>query len=452
MNALDWVAKWADYTPDKIALTSYDTDENYTYEAVNRYANRLKSVFLTLGVKAGDRVAVLAGHGLEYIIILCACQRMGAILVPLNYRLSAHELSRLISDCSPRLFIYDANKNYPLEQLQLQQFTTASIQRIKSYYKSYQKLTTGDDEIKENHPLFIFYTSGTTGAPKGVIYTNKMMFWNSLSTSMQLGITYNDTTINVLPPYHTSGWNVFITPLLHQGGHIGITEKFEPEKTLRLLERNETTLFIALPTMLYMMQRTSVFKTVHLEKLRYIVSGGEAISPELSFHWKKEKNVYIRPGYGLTEAGPGITSLHHKKVLLKPSSIGKPNFYIDLKIVDQQGKEVRGNAIGELCIKGNAVTPGYWNNSVKTKDKIKKGWLHTGDLACKDNDGYLYLKGRKDDMYISGGENIYPQEIEWFLEQLPDIRKAVVLSIKDKKWGACGIAFVTVTHRDVSVA
>ena len=446
MNALDWIAKWADDMPGKIALSSYDTGEKYTYKEVDTYANRLKCKFSELGIREGDRIAVLAEHGLEYIIIYAACQRMGAILVPLNYRLSGSELSRLIPDCSPQLFLYSEKQEHQLEQLPLKNITSLSLRYIKDHYKTPDETPAEPYKIKEDQPLFIFYTSGTTGSPKGVIYTNKMLFWNSLSTSMQLGITYNDITLNTLPPYHTSGWNVFVTPLLHKGGHIGMVEKFDAERTLHLLEETRTTLFMALPTMLLMMQNTPVFSTVHLRELRYIVSGGEAVKPGLIAHWKREKNIAIRPGYGLTEAGPGITSLHHDIALLKPNSIGKPNFYLDVKLIDPQGKTVAENQVGELCIKGKAVTPGYWNNSVQTKDKLKKGWLHTGDLACKDKDGYLYLKGRKDDMYISGGENIYPQEIELLLEQLQGVKKAVVLSARDEKWGACGMAFVAMEN------
>ena len=207
---------------------------------------------------------------------------------------------------------------------------------------------------------------------------------------------------------------------------------------------------MALPTMLLMMQKTPVFKDVNLKKLRYIISGGEKVSSELVSFWKNEKNIYIRPGYGLTEAGPSITSLHHKMAELKPNSIGKPNFYLDIKIVNKDGEIVKVNEVGELCIKGDIVTPGYWNNSVKTSSKIKKGWLFTGDFAYSDEEGFLYMKGRKNDMYISGGENIYPQEIEAHLEQIKDIKKAVVLSVKDKKWGECGIAFVTSANKDLS--
>lgn len=451
MNTLDWIAKWADYTPNKIALTSYDSGEQYSYSNLNTYANNLVEKFIKIGLQEGDRVAVLAEHGLEYIVLLTACQRLGIILVPLNYRFAVTEIQKLILDCTPSLFIYSDNHKYTFEELSIKSKHIFNIKDVRHFYFNASKnLQTRVYNIKEDNPLFIFYTSGTTGKPKGVIYTNKMLFWNSLNTSMQLGITFRDSTINTLPPYHTSGWNVFLTPLLHKGAHIGMLEKFDATKVLQLLESNKTTLFMALPTMLLMMQRATHFKTVHLKKLRYIISGGEKVPPELVSHWKAEKNIYIRPGYGLTEAGPSITSLHHKMAQLKPNSIGKPNFYLQTKIIDKNGNVSKPHTIGELCVKGDIVTPGYWNNSVKTNANIKKGWLFTGDFAYKDNDGYLYIKGRKNDMYISGGENIYPQEIEAHLESINTIKKAVVLSVKDEKWGECGIAFVTATHKHLT--
>tara|TARA_R110002073_G_scaffold279026_1_gene443115 strand:- start:391149 stop:392648 length:1500 start_codon:yes stop_codon:yes gene_type:complete len=451
LNTLDWIAKWADYTPDKTALTSYDSNEKYSYATLDTYANRLTNKFAELGLEEGDRIAVLAQHSLAYIVLFSACQRMGIILVPLNYRLSTNEINKLIIDCIPSLLIYHPSYEEKIDTQVNHNIKTLTLDLIKYHYKKSIPITQSDYVIKEDNPLFIFYTSGTTGNPQGVIYTNKMLFWNSLNTSMQLGITFKDSTLNILPPYHTSGWNVFITPLLHKGAHIGMLEKFDAEKTLCLLALNETTLFMALPTMLQMMQQTQVFKEVNLSNLRYIISGGEEVSPEVINHWYEIKKVSIRPGYGLTEAGPSITSLHHDMAQLKPNSIGKSNFYLNIKIVNPLGKQVKTNEIGELCIKGNVVSPGYWNNSVKTNSKIKNGWLHTGDMVYKDQEGYLFLKGRKDDMYISGGENIYPQEIQTVLEQFKGIDKAIILSTKDPKWGRCGIAFVTTANKDILI-
>jgi fatty-acyl-CoA synthase len=451
MNTLDWIAKWADYTPDKIAVTSHDDQQSYTYATIHHYANHLVNHLISINIQEGDRIAVLAEHGPFYVILFSACQRLGAILTPLNYRLSQAEIKELIDDCRPSLLIYSKAQETKINYIALDIPFYDVSELIIIFKGDEQPIFYIKKEIKENNPLFLFYTSGTTGTPKGVLYTNKMLFWNSLNTSMQLGITFKDSTINALPPYHTSGWNIFITPLLHKGAHIGMVRKFDAEQVLYLLEENKTTLFMALPTMLMMMQKTVLFQKAKLNDLRYIISGGEMVSFELVSYWKTEKNIDIRPGYGLTEAGPSITSLHHEMVLLKPNSIGKPNFYLSIKIIDEKGKRLKENEIGELCIQGDVITPGYWNNSVATRDKIKDGWLYTGDLVCSDAEGYLYLKGRKDDMYISGGENIYPQEIEFCIEKLIGIKEALVLPIKDKKWGSCSISFVTCNNALITI-
>lgn len=452
MNSLDWIGKWADYTPSERALTSCDSNESYTYSQLDRYAGRLVEKLTTsLNINEGDRVAVLAEHGLDYIVLFCACQRIGAILVPLNYRMSAVELQVMIKDAGPKLLLYSDKQVEVFKDLELE----ASLDCIKMsmlnyYYKQDIVITPKKYHIKEHNPLFIFYTSGTTGKPKGVIYTNKMMFWNSLNTSMRLGITFKDATLNTLPPYHTSGWHIFVTTLLHKGAHVYMLEKFDAEQVLCLLELNKITLFIALPTMLIMMQKTPVFDQVSLKKIRFIITGGENIPSEMVKLWYNEKKIFIRPGYGLTEAGPSVTSLHHNDAISKPNSIGKPNFYLDIKIVNDKGEEVRTNEIGELCIKGEIVTPGYWNSSAKTHTKIKDGWLYTGDYVCKDIEGFLYLKGRKHDMYISGGENIYPKEVEIVLKDYKYIKESVVFSVKDEKWGQCGVAFVTITQKSIT--
>jgi fatty-acyl-CoA synthase len=451
MDSLDWIGKWADYTPLKTAVVSHESNEVFRYKDLDEYANNLSVHFEKLKLTEGDRIAILAEHGPFYIILLACCQRMGLILTPLNYRLAPFEITHLLEDCNPKLLIYSETFVEKLDYNSCKNIPNQiNVNNIKNLYQEKTLQQHSPRTIKENNAIFLFYTSGTTGKPKGVLYTNKMMFWNSLNTSMQLGITFKDSTLNVLPPYHTSGWNIFITPILHKGGSITIIEKFDPEKTLQLLEETKTTLFLALPTMLLMMQKTSQFQKVDLSALRYIISGGEIVGFEMVSHWKKHKNIDIRPGYGLTEAGPSITSLHHDKTLEKPNSIGKPNFYLDLKIVNENNEEVKNNEVGEICISGNIITPAYWNNSIETKNKIKDGWLYTGDLAYRDEEGYLFLKGRKDDMYISGGENIYPQEIESFIEQIPTVTKAIVLPIEDNKWGKSSVAFVTSTDSSMN--
>ena len=443
MNDLDWISKWADYQPNKIAVSDMETGENFTYLELHQKANSIVSL-LKEQHKEGDRIAVIMEHSPFLIALFSACQRLGLILVPVNYKLSATEIQDLLKDCEPSLVIYSEFFDHLLLWVK-ESFCTIKLADFNDKVRSFKNsFLPSQFEIDAETPVFLFYTSGTTSTPKGVLYTNKMLFWNSLNTTMQLGITPEDVTLSILPPYHTSGWNVFLTPILHNGGKIVMLSKFDAQKVIYHLQKEKISLLMGLPTVLQMITKYSSFHTADFSHLRYIISGGEAISKETIEQWKFEKNVDIRPGYGLTEAGPSITSLHQDFILSKPNSIGKPNFYVQLDVVDEKGNSLPNDEIGELKIKGEIVTPGYWNNSVATKDKIKNSWFHTGDLACRDSDGFFYLMGRMDDMYISGGENIFPQEIEKVLNQHSAVAKAVVIPVNDEIWGKKGIAFVKV--------
>ncbi|MFO7721404.1 MAG: AMP-binding protein, partial [Gillisia sp.] len=300
-------------------------------------------------------------------------------------------------------------------------------------------------EIAEDHPIFIFYTSGTTGKPKGVLYTNRMLFWNSLNTSVQLEITSKDHTINALPPYHTSGWNVLLLPMLHRGARVDFMKKFRPKKLLQYIEEEPVSLFLAVPTMLRMMVKTSAFHDFIPKKLKYIVVGGESLSVSLIDTWAK-KGILISQGYGLTEAGPSITSLHYHDALWKKGSIGKANFYVDYKIVDKNNVEVIAHQPGELCLRGNIVTPGYWNDLDHSFSKIRDNWFHTEDLVKVDDDGFIYIVGRKSQMFISGGENIHPAEIEQVFYKYPQVREAAVVAVENENWGEMGIAFIVLNE------
>lgn len=455
MNYLDWIAKWSSYTPHKKAVVSLDTKQSYTYKQLHENALKIESHLINkYQLKKGDRLAVLAEHSPEYLMLFIATQRLGVILVPLNYRCTAFELAHCLHDVTPSLVLVDNVRFRKLSSAVKEQvdYFCASTHTL---FTNAEKITlqeyTDPPKIDVDQPVFIFYTSGTTGKPKGVIYTNRMMFWNSLNTSVQLEITSVDHTINALPPYHTSGWNVLLLPMLHRGARVDFVRRFRPKKILQFIEEEPISLFLAVPTMLRMMLRSPTFKSFKPKKLKYLIVGGEPLSTVIIDAWAK-KGILIRQGYGLTEAGPSITSLHHHDALWKKGSIGKANFYIDLKIVDENNEEVAANEAGELCLRGNVVTPGYWNNSVYTLEKIQEEWFYTGDIIKKDEDGFMYVIGRKNQIYISGGENIHPSEIEKILYTYPGMLEAAVIGIEDKKWGETGIAFVSLNEGETSEA
>ncbi|SDR78546.1 class I adenylate-forming enzyme family protein [Christiangramia echinicola] len=450
MNYFDWIGKWSVYTPDKKAVASVDSGLAYTYKELNDLSIQVESYLKNeYSIEKDDRIAVLAAHSPEYLILFIAAQRMGAILVPLNYRASVSELQYCINDVEPTLVIFEKDfqkkvqatkDNIFFNEVEIEDIITES---------SKLKVEAIPVEIEPEQPVFIFYTSGTTGKPKGVLYTNRMLFWNSLNTSVQLEITSADFTLNALPSYHTSGWNVLLLPMLHRGARVDFLKAFKPKKVLNYIQENSISLFLAIPTMLRMMVKHQAFENFNAPDLKYIVVGGEDLSIPLIDKWA-EKGILLRQGYGLTEAGPCITSLHHHDALWKKGSIGKPNFYVDYKIINEEGTVVEAHEHGELCLRGNIVTPGYWNNSAYTLEKLKDGWFHTGDIVKMDSEGFIYMVGRKNQMFISGGENIYPLEIENVLLKKNFVKEAAIVGINDENWGEVGVAFLVGNIKDLN--
>lgn len=445
---MDWSSKWALYSPEKIAFKEYETGKTLTFGELDRLANRLAHRLSGLyQIKKGDRVAVLAENCLEYIVLFCAAQKTGFILVPLNYRLSAPEIDYLLRDAKPKLVIGESKFQHLLDQAPhypkvLHHMPLAVLETLCD-----KAISTDDDtpfprvQLRENDPVFILYTSGTTGFPKGALYTHKMLFWNSINTAMSLIVNSESRTINVMPPFHTGGWNVLATPFFHHGGYTCLLKKFEPATVLDLLQKERVTLFMGVPTMLKMLSDEPAFEQADFSTLHYIIVGGEPMPVPLIEKWHT-KGVLIRQGYGMTEVGPNLTSLHQSDAVRKRGSIGRPNFYVEIKIVDEQNRECTPNQPGELLLRGPMVTPGYWRNRHATQKALEGGWFHTGDLVRQDEEQYIYVVDRIKNMFISGGENIYPAEIERVIITHPDVAEATVVSIPDEKWGEAGRAFV----------
>ena len=454
MNYLDWISKWSSYKPDKKAVMSLDTGLSLTYKQLDEKSRKVGSYLLNhFQLKKGDRIAVVAAHSPEYLMLFIAAQRLGLILVPLNFRATEYELMHYIKDVNPTLILAEP-KQFNVLNTVFKKRNTPSLIQFDSFFTEADKLELDPENInfsiEVDQPIFIFYTSGTTGKPKGVIYTNRMMFWNSLNTSMQLELTSLDHTLNVLPPFHTSGWNVLLLPMLHRGARVDFLKRFKPKKVLNYLESEPISLFLAVPTMLRMMAKNKAFSDFTPNKLKYIVVGGEPLSIPLIDAWA-EKGILLSQGYGLTEAGPCITSLHYHDAIWKKGSIGKPNFYVDIKIVNSENEEVAIHEAGEICLKGNIVTPGYWNNSGYSLNKIREEWLYTGDMAKFDEDGFMYVLGRKNQLYISGGENIHPSEIEHILYKYDLVREAAVVGIENENWGEIGVAFIVLKNENLDV-
>jgi len=446
IHAYDWFKKWAVYHPEKIAIKEYETDRTYTYKQINDLANRTV-IWLQeeYQISTGDRVAVLADNCLEYIVLLSAAQKSGIILVPLNYRLVGRELDFMIRDSEPMFLLVEDKYAAKINDLP----AIGQVKKIlplKAYTdflggEKYKGTTTQQADFEEDHPLFIIYTSGTTAYPKGAIYSHKMFFWNCINTAIRLEITTNDRALNCAPPFHTGGWNVLQSTFILFGGYTLLMKSFDADGILDALENDEHTIFWGVPTMLKMMAASKNFATADLSKIRYFVLGGEAMPIPLieTYH---AKGVPIRQGYGLTEVGPNVYSLDHSQAIRKQGSIGTPNFFYEVRLVDSNGVDVPNNIPGELIIKAPTVTPGYWKNPEATENTIVDGWFHTGDLIKKDDEGYYYVVDRIKNMYISGGENVYPAEVEHLIRTHEYVRDCAIIGVPDEKWGETGKAFV----------
>ncbi|MBL7795114.1 MAG: long-chain fatty acid--CoA ligase [Saprospiraceae bacterium] len=444
----DWTSKWALYSPDKTALKEYETGRTLTYGQLNRLGNRMAHhLQRTFGVGKGDRVAVLAENCLEYVVLFAAAQKLGFILVPLNYRLAAPEIDFLLCNAEPHLVLAEA-KYQPLLE------STPSLSKIPHRWalealaeRAIPTTDTPDDphfpavELSDDDPVFILYTSGTTGFPKGALYTHGMLFWNSINTAISLIVNSESRSLNVMPPFHTGGWNVLVTPFLHHGGYTCLFKKFEPEAVLQALEEERCTLFMGVPTMLKMLADEPGFGRADLSSLHYLIVGGEPMPIPLIERWH-DKGVYVRQGYGMTEVGPNLTSLHQDDAVRKKGSIGRPNFYVQVRIAPLKTQNSKLETVGELLLRGPMVTPGYWRNPDATAAALRDGWFHSGDMARMDAEGYLYIVDRIKNMFISGGENVYPAEVERVLLLHPSVAEAAVIGVPDDKWGEVGRAFV----------
>jgi fatty-acyl-CoA synthase len=464
---VDWFEKWAEYAPDAVALQDDATGRRYTYGASYRLINRAARILADdFGVAAGDRVAVLSMNETEYVFLLFACQKLGAILLPLNYRLAPRELAWILSDAEPTLLIHQRQYDDVVEAID-----RAALPPHRLHFGSAAEIAAGagDDSwvarlLDEGRsadpvpvsgafdtPCMILYTSGTTGRPKGALITNGMLFWNSVNTTLRLDLVQSDVTLTYTPFFHTGGWNVLTTPFLHRGGRLIVMQKFDADRILERVETDGLTILFGLPTIMDMLRRSDRFPATDFGMVRYAIVGGEAMPLELIRAWH-DRGVPIRQGYGLTEFGPNVFSLNEEHAVSKIGSIGFPNFYIDARVVDDHDRELGPNRVGELVLRGPVCTPGYWRNEEATAAALAGGWFHTGDLVKRDEDGFYYVVDRKKDMYKSGGENVYPAEVEQFLRTHPGVREVAVIGVPDPKWGEVGKAYVVVEEGETLTA
>lgn len=448
----EWLARRAELTPAKIGLVDGETGARYTWQTLDLRARSLATVLRErYGVAQGDRVAVLALNAPEYLDAFYACALLGAILVPLNWRLTAVELAALLDDSAPKVVLADERYADTARNVAARQFASPAVLPFADFPGEDETLAAGTTPFVTadgEEPVLLLYTSGTTGIPKGALLSHRMITWNAVNTQISWGLREDDITPTFAPLFHAGGLNVLTTPLAHCGGTVVLLRSSEPEAILRCVETERCTIVFAVPTVFQRMMEHPAFETADWSSVRFCVTGGSSC-PLPVIERYAARGLVFRQGYGLTEVGVNCFSLAPEDALRKAGSVGQPVFHSRARIVDENGNDAPLGTVGELALAGPHVCSGYWQRPDATTEAYRDGWWHTGDSAMRDSDGYYYIVGRKKDMYISGGENIYPAEIEQVLAAHPDIVEAAVIAEPDARWGEVGMVVVVPRAPDV---
>ena len=416
-----WIEDRARITPHRVAIDF--EDRLVTYAELDAIADAFAASFAERGLQRGDRVATLTGNSPEHVAVFFACAKLGLILLPLSWRLTAPELVYQLEDAQPALFLVDD------EHAALAEATGAASDGL---VRPGPRVWHRGVAVSDMDPLLLIYTSGTTGKPKGALLTHANCFWTNLSFDLATGIRGDDVVLQVLPQFHVGGWNV--QPLLAwwKGATVVLERSFDAARALELIERKRITTLMGVPATYLFMAQEPEFAATDLSSLRLAVVGGAPMPEALLERWL-ERGVAIVQGYGLTEAAPNVLCLPPEDAVRKLGSAGKPYPFVDVAL----------SAESELLVKGPNVFPGYWRDEPATRQAFTAdGWLRTGDIAERDLDGCYRIKGRLKDMFISGGENVYPAEVEAVLHDHPAVRDAAVVGIADERWGEIGVAFV----------
>jgi fatty-acyl-CoA synthase len=449
----DYLARRELYSPDKLAFIDAGKTPEWrlTFREANHRANKLANWLASQGIQKGDRVAILARDGYEHLDLFFACSKIGAIHTALNWRLHWQELLEIFKYTTPKLLIYSddfkenvANliTNYQLAIIHLDGDGLPSSIHFESALQSSPDSPVTCPSLEAEDIAALIFTGGTTGLPKAAQVSHRMIAWNTLNTVIH-DVTHKDVYLNVFPMFHTGGLFVYTLPQVIFGGTTILIRAFDPAQVLTLLERENVTIFAAVPTMYQMLTTAPNWESADLSSLRFCTSGGAPLPVPLVEKYTKEKNIRFKQGFGMTEFGPGIFALAPEDAIRKAGSIGRPNFFVDAQIVDEQDDFLGPNEAGELILKGPSYCSGYFNNAEATEAAVdERGFFHTGDVAYYDEEGYFYIVDRKKDMFISGGENVYPAEIEKVLYQHPAVHMCAVIGLPDPKWGEAGKACV----------
>ena len=450
-TVFDWIAFNARRRPAHTALVDLASGRRFTYRKTHGRVERAARFLRDRGISKGSRVGVLAQNSTDMLELLFACKRIGAIMVPMNWRLAAPELQHVVNDSTPAiLFAGTAFLDTARQIVDPALIVTLAGDGAPAsgYEQGLHDVDLGTPQtwpvLTDDDPWLLIYTSGTTGRSKGAIITHGTVFYNMISLNMFSRLTCDSATLIFNPLFHTGGLSAYSIPAIHTGATVYVMSQFDAGEVNALLSDPALgiTHINSAPTMFLLMSQHPSFAAADYSRLECATIGGEAVPTALVDRYRREKNLSLQTLYGLTEGGPVLTAVDVDSVGGHPGSVGTTLLYTETRLVGSDGTDVATGDIGEIWARGPNVSPGYWRNP---KESFNGDWLKTGDAGRQDAQGHYYLADRWKDMYISGAENVYPAEVENILYQLDGIAEVAVIGVPDARWGETGRAVVVLT-------
>ena len=452
MNVGEWVTKRTLSYPERLFLKEEDGRE-FNNRTFNERVNRMANALADLGIIKGERVAALMLNSSEFLEIFFACGKTGAIMVPVNFRLAVPELIYILKDSAPHALVYSSDFAEKVQAIK------AAGLPIEHYFRhggdklaedppiaNFAARFSADEpvpvrEVTDNDPLFIMYTSGTTGDPKGAVLTHGNILFGAIHSLVGYGVNHTYKSLVVAPLFHIGGLVASATPVIYAGGSLVLQSFYNASEVIKLIQREKINYMFAVPVMFQVMTKSEEWDKADFSHVHYFISGGAPIPTPVIRMYQEEKGVYFVQGYGMTEAGR-LTSLLLEDSIRKAGSVGKELFHLQLRIVDKNDRDVAPGEAGEIIVKGPNVFTQYWNKPKETAEAIRDGWFHTNDMGRRDEEGFVYVIGRKQELIISSGENIYPVEVERVIQALPQVREAAAVAMPDETRGEVVAAFV----------
>ena len=452
MNVGEWVTKRTLSYPERLFLKEEDGRE-FNNRTFNERVNRMAHALADLGIVKGERVAALMLNSSEFLEIFFACGKTGAIMVPVNFRLAVPELIYILKDSAPHALVYSSDFAEKVQAIK------AAGLPMEHYFRhggdqlaedspiaDFAARFSADEpvpvrEVTDDDPLFIMYTSGTTGDPKGAVLTHGNILFGAIHSLVGYGVNHTYKSLVVAPLFHIGGLVASATPVIYAGGSLVLQSFYNASEVIKLIQREKINYMFAVPVMFQVMTKSEEWDKADFSHVHYFISGGAPIPTPVIRMYQEEKGVYFVQGYGMTESGR-LTSLLLEDSIRKAGSVGKELFHLQLRIVDKNDRDVAPGEAGEIIVKGPNVFTQYWNKPKETAEAIRDGWFHTNDMGRRDEEGFVYVIGRKQELIISSGENIYPAEVERVIQALPQVREAAAVAMPDETRGEVVAAFV----------